>query len=189
LLCDNRDLPKSKIMKKMGLHIKYFSPRPFQSVKISKPLILLLFTFSMTCCNAQESLDRRNNRVFIESQGVLPGSWVLGYERYVHFGKWVRYGLRGGLGASGGGKFAAMIGNSLIVGRKLNFEFGVNYIDNFFQYGLFAPGNYHDSGLQPIIGIRIQNLKIPMNFRMFYEIPSGGINYIAGGGVSVGYVF
>ena len=82
-----------------------------------------------------------------------------------------------------------MVGNDHIMGRKVNCEIGQNYIYNNLPTGFLVPGGSLKSGLQTIIGIRIQNLKIPIDFHIFYEIPHGNTEYLIGYGLSVDYIF
>jgi len=154
-----------------------------------KRYITLVFALTFVFCHAQETIIKRKDWLFIESQGLLPGSLAFGYERLLHLDKWFRYTVRSGIGPNANFGFYAMAGNSLVIGRKVNGEIGLNYIYNHCSTGLLAPGGSRESGFQPIIGIRIQNLKIPMSFRIFYEIPHGNGEYVTGCGVFVGYAF
>ena len=130
----------------------------------------------------------------------IPGAGLV-YERYLPLNHFFRLSFRGGAGVikknSKPDFFKNLsgpvlhIGESLLAGKKLQAEIGVNYVTAYSMPDSFGEeSSVKDHGIQLLGGIRYQNWSNGLMARLYYIPPVGDFVGLFGfGGVSVGYAF
>ena len=161
---------------------------------MKKGLIFIMLFYCYSVALAQESSFNRRNLLFLEGGGAFAAGVGIGYERYLPAGKLTAITARGGAGLIDHfNEPSFFAGSSFLYGKKFSAEAGLNYISRIDRSNFKSLDDDDEKmtdGIQALVGVRYQNQKNGLFFRIFYVPPFGAFgSWLPYGGVSAGYAF